>query len=153
MSEEQFENNLANEISPYLLQHKNNPVDWYAWDQGIIKAKQDNKPLLISIGYAACHWCHVMEEESFNEPETAKQMNNNFVNIKIDREERPDLDSYYQKALALLGTGGGWPLTVFATPNGEPFTGGDVFSDKTVIWQAEFPSSPRVCCQRVSEPS
>ncbi|MFW9855152.1 MAG: thioredoxin domain-containing protein [Candidatus Thorarchaeota archaeon] len=138
MSEEQFENNLANETSPYLLQHKNNPVNWHAWDQGIVKAKELKKPLLISIGYAACHWCHVMEEESFNDPETADLMNRHFVNVKIDREERPDLDSYYQKALALLGTGGGWPLTVFATPNGEPFTGGTYFPRRSSYGRPSF---------------
>ncbi|MFW9777823.1 MAG: thioredoxin domain-containing protein [Candidatus Heimdallarchaeota archaeon] len=138
MSEENYENSLANETSPYLLQHKTNPVEWYAWDQGILKAKELKKPIFISIGYAACHWCHVMRHESFSDPDTAKIMNEYFINIKIDREERPDLDSYYQKALALLGTGGGWPLSVFATPNGEPFTGGTYFPKRSLYGRPSF---------------
>ncbi|MFW9904954.1 MAG: thioredoxin domain-containing protein [Candidatus Thorarchaeota archaeon] len=124
-------NHLADETSPYLRQHMYNPVEWYPWDKGLTKAKQMNKPLLISIGYAACHWCHVMEEESFEDPETAELMNDLFINIKIDREERPDLDSLYQKAVSLLTKrSGGWPLTVFATPTGEAFAGGTYFPKK-----------------------
>ncbi|UCE14446.1 MAG: thioredoxin domain-containing protein, partial [Candidatus Heimdallarchaeota archaeon] len=124
-------NHLKNETSPYLQQHMYNPVEWYPWEEGLAKAKETNKPLLISIGYAACHWCHVMEEESFKDLETAELMNEHFINIKIDREERPDLDSLYQKAVSLLTRrAGGWPLTVFATPTGDVFTGGTYFPKK-----------------------
>lgn len=125
-------NALINETSPYLLQHASNPVEWYPWEYGLQKAKEENKPLLISIGYAACHWCHVMAHESFEDPETAAIMNDLFVNIKIDREERPDLDSFYQKTVSLLtGRAGGWPLTVFATSDGRAFAGGTYFPKKT----------------------
>src|ERR1043166_3077700 len=104
-------NALANETSPYLLQHANNPVDWFPWgEEALGRARRENKPILLSIGYAACHWCHVMEHESFENPATAALMNDLFVNIKVDREERPDLDAIYQSALALLGQQGGWPL-------------------------------------------
>ena len=121
-------NHLIEETSPYLLQHAGNPVEWYSWEKGLKKAKETQKPLLISIGYSACHWCHVMEEESFEDPETASLMNNLFINIKIDREERPDLDTTYQTAVARLSGGkGGWPLTVFATPEGHAFAGGTYF--------------------------
>ncbi|MFX0150013.1 MAG: thioredoxin domain-containing protein [Candidatus Hodarchaeota archaeon] len=121
-------NALINETSPYLLQHASNPVEWYSWEQGLQKANEKNKPLLISIGYAACHWCHVMARESFEDSETAALMNEYFINIKIDREERPDLDSYFQTAVALLTAGrGGWPLTVFCTPDGKAFAGGTYF--------------------------
>ncbi|MBX6322708.1 MAG: thioredoxin domain-containing protein [Rhodospirillaceae bacterium] len=121
-------NRLARETSPYLLQHKDNPVDWYPWGpEAFAAARRDNKPILLSVGYAACHWCHVMAHESFEDPETAALMNALFVNIKVDREERPDLDTIYQHALALLGQQGGWPLTMFLTPDGEPFWGGTYF--------------------------
>ena len=125
-------NSLINETSPYLLQHAYNPVKWYSWETGLEKAKKENRPLLISIGYAACHWCHVMEKESFEDSETASIMNEYFINIKIDREERPDLDTSYQKAVARLSGGqGGWPLTVFATPEGHAFAGGTYFPKET----------------------
>ncbi|MFX1286491.1 MAG: thioredoxin domain-containing protein [Promethearchaeota archaeon] len=128
MDQNRQTNHLADETSPYLHQHMYNPVEWYSWEEGLTKAKQLNKPLLISIGYAACHWCHVMERESFEDLETAALMNKLFINIKVDREERPDLDSFYQKAVSLLtGRGGGWPLTVFATPTGDAFAGGTYF--------------------------
>ncbi|MFX0208936.1 MAG: thioredoxin domain-containing protein [Candidatus Hodarchaeota archaeon] len=131
MDQDRQTNHLANETSPYLRQHMYNPVEWYPWDEGLAKAKQTGKLLLISIGYAACHWCHVMEEESFEDLETAELMNDLFINIKIDREERPDLDSLYQKAVSLLTRrSGGWPLTVFATPTGEAFAGGTYFPKK-----------------------
>ena len=121
-------NHLANETSPYLLQHKDNPVDWHVWSAGTLaKAKVADKPILLSIGYAACHWCHVMAAESFENAETAALMNDLFVSIKVDREERPDLDSIYQNALALIGQHGGWPLTMFLTPEGEPFWGGTYY--------------------------
>jgi uncharacterized protein YyaL (SSP411 family) len=121
-------NNLANENSPYLLQHAENPVDWYPWnEEALVKARQEDKPIFLSIGYAACHWCHVMAHESFEDPETAALMNKYFVNIKVDREERPDLDSIYMNAVVAMTGQGGWPLNVFLTPNGEPFFGGTYF--------------------------
>src|SRR5215831_14498130 len=122
------QNALAHETSPYLLQHKDNPVHWQAWSPAVLAAaKAADKPILLSIGYAACHWCHVMAHESFENAEIARLMNELFVNIKVDREERPDLDSIYQYALALMGEQGGWPLTMFLTPEGEPFWGGTYF--------------------------
>ncbi len=115
-------NALKDETSPYLLKHKDNPVDWYAWnDETLAKAKRDNKLLIISIGYASCHWCHVMERESFMDEEIAKIMNEHFINIKVDREERPDVDQIYMNALQLLTGSGGWPLNAFATSEGKPF--------------------------------
>jgi hypothetical protein len=122
------QNLLAGESSPYLLQHKDNPVAWMPWgDEALARARDENKPILMSIGYAACHWCHVMAHESFENPAIAALMNDGFVNIKVDREERPDLDTIYQHALVLLGEQGGWPLTMFLTPQGEPFWGGTYF--------------------------
>ncbi len=122
------ENRLAQETSPYLLQHKNNPVDWWPWGpEALSAAKQSNKPILLSVGYAACHWCHVMAHESFEDDATAKVMNDLFVNIKVDREERPDIDQIYMSALHYLGEHGGWPLTMFLTPDGEPIWGGTYF--------------------------
>jgi uncharacterized protein YyaL (SSP411 family) len=121
-------NRLVDETSPYLLQHKDNPVDWRAWnDAALAEARDQDKPILLSVGYAACHWCHVMAHESFEDEGIAALMNANFINIKIDREERPDLDQIYQQALALLGQQGGWPLTMFLTPEGKPFWGGTYF--------------------------
>ncbi len=121
-------NRLINETSPYLLQHAHNPVDWYAWgDEALRRAKEEDKPILLSIGYSACHWCHVMERESFENTEIAKIMNEHFVSIKVDREERPDLDSIYMSAVQALTGGGGWPMTVFLTPEGKPFYGGTYF--------------------------
>ncbi|MHA1600062.1 MAG: thioredoxin domain-containing protein, partial [Alphaproteobacteria bacterium] len=121
-------NRLSEEISPYLLQHQDNPVAWQTWrPETFATAKNQNKPILLSVGYAACHWCHVMAHESFENPEIAAHMNDLFVNIKVDREERPDIDTIYQQALALLGQHGGWPLTMFLTPDGEPFWGGTYF--------------------------
>jgi uncharacterized protein YyaL (SSP411 family) len=121
-------NRLADETSPYLLQHKNNPVDWWAWGpEALAAAKHGNKPILLSVGYAACHWCHVMAHESFEDDATARVMNELFVNIKVDREERPDIDQIYMAALHHLGEHGGWPLTMFLTPGGEPIWGGTYF--------------------------
>ena len=121
-------NRLANENSPYLLQHADNPVDWYPWgEEAIDRAKSENKPILVSVGYAACHWCHVMAHESFEDPATAKIMNEHFINIKVDREERPDLDSIYMNAVVAMTGHGGWPLNVFLTPEGNPFFGGTYF--------------------------
>jgi uncharacterized protein YyaL (SSP411 family) len=122
------DNRLAGETSPYLLQHKTNPVDWWPWGPAALaEAKRQNKPILLSVGYAACHWCHVMAHESFEDAAIAQVMNELFVNIKVDREERPDIDQIYMSALHLLGERGGWPLTMFLTPAGEPFWGGTYF--------------------------
>src|SRR5574342_393558 len=121
-------NQLINENSPYLLQHANNPVDWYPWGQeALAKARDENKPIFLSIGYAACHWCHVMEHESFEDSETAAIMNANFVSIKVDREERPDLDSIYMQATTAMTGSGGWPMSVFLTPDLRPFYAGTYF--------------------------
>lgn len=125
---EKKENRLKAEKSPYLVQHARNPVDWYPWStEALDRAKKEGRPLLISIGYSSCHWCHVMERESFEDASTAELMNERFINIKIDREERPDLDSLYMKAVQTMTGQAGWPLTVFATPEGVPFYGGSYF--------------------------
>jgi uncharacterized protein YyaL (SSP411 family) len=121
-------NRLATETSPYLLQHQDNPVDWWPWGpEALAQAKRSNRPILLSVGYAACHWCHVMAHESFEDEATARVMNELFVNIKVDREERPDIDQIYMAALHHLGEHGGWPLTMFLTPSGEPIWGGTYF--------------------------
>src|SRR5713226_3331808 len=133
-------NNLGAETSPYLLQHKDNPVNWQPWNSATLAAaKAADKPILLSIGYAACHWCHVMAHESFENPAIAAQMNDLFVNIKVDREERPDLDAIYMNALALTGEQGGWPLTMFLTPDGEPFWGGTYFPPEQRWGRPGFP--------------
>src|SRR6266542_3569752 len=125
---EDMENRLAGETSPYLLQHAHNPVDWYPWGtEALGKAKTEDKPILLSIGYSACHWCHVMERESFEDERTAEVMNQHFVSIKVDREERPDLDGIYMQAIQAMTGQGGWPMTVFLTPDGTPFYGGTYF--------------------------
>jgi uncharacterized protein YyaL (SSP411 family) len=127
-----FQNRLAGETSPYLLQHQHNPVDWWPWGpEALAEAKRADKPILLSVGYAACHWCHVMAHESFEDDQVAAVMNDLFVNIKVDREERPDIDQIYMSALHLLGEHGGWPLTMFLTPNGEPVWGGTYFPKTT----------------------
>ncbi|MEO7394664.1 MAG: thioredoxin domain-containing protein [Chitinophagaceae bacterium] len=124
----QHTNKLIHETSPYLLQHANNPVNWFPWsEEALQKAKKENKPILVSIGYSACHWCHVMERESFEDEATAKIMNEHFINIKIDREERPDLDHIYMDAVQAITGSGGWPLNVFLTPDAKPFYGGTYF--------------------------
>ena len=121
-------NRLANETSPYLLQHADNPVEWYPWgEEALARARDEDRPILLSIGYSACHWCHVMEHESFEDEATAQLMNELFVNVKVDREERPDLDSVYMDAVVTLTGHGGWPMTVFLTPEGEPFFGGTYY--------------------------
>lgn len=128
MKKTKHTNRLFNETSPYLLQHAHNPVDWYPWgEEALQKAKTEDKVILISIGYSACHWCHVMEKESFEDVETATFMNENFINIKIDREERPDLDHVYMEAVQLINGNGGWPLNVFLTPDEKPFFGGTYY--------------------------
>jgi uncharacterized protein YyaL (SSP411 family) len=121
-------NRLAEETSPYLLQHADNPVDWYPWsEEAFARARAEDKPVLLSVGYAACHWCHVMEHESFEDDATARLMNERFVNVKVDREERPDVDALYMDAVVALTGHGGWPMTVFLTPDGVPFFGGTYF--------------------------
>jgi uncharacterized protein len=128
---ERMPNRLAHETSPYLLQHADNPVDWFPWsDEAFERARSDDKPVLLSVGYAACHWCHVMEHESFEDPETARLMNELFVNVKVDREERPDVDAIYMEAVQSMTGHGGWPMTVFLTPDGKPFYGGTYFPNE-----------------------
>ena len=137
-----MENVLKNEKSPYLRQHKDNPVNWLAWNRETLeKAKLEKKPIFLSVGYASCHWCHVMAHESFENNETAKIMNENFINIKVDREERPDLDFIFQKSLAILtGAQGGWPLSMFLDENAVPFTGGTYFPPKVLHGRPSFNS-------------
>jgi len=133
------ENRLARETSPYLLQHKDNPVAWWAWGpEALAEAKRTHKPILLSVGYAACHWCHVMAHESFEDDDTARVMNELFVNIKVDREERPDIDQIYMAALHHLGEHGGWPLTMFLTPDGEPIWGGTYFPNTSRYGKPAF---------------
>jgi uncharacterized protein YyaL (SSP411 family) len=121
-------NRLAEETSPYLLQHSENPVDWYSWgSEALARARAEDLPILLSVGYSACHWCHVMERESFEDPETAAYMNAHFVNVKVDREERPDVDALYMEAVQAISGQGGWPMTVFLDPDGVPFYGGTYF--------------------------
>ena len=133
-------NQLKNENSPYLKQHENNPVDWFAWNKKTLqKSKNEKKPIFLSVGYASCHWCHVMAHESFENEETAKLMNEKFINIKVDREERPDLDYVFQRSLSILtGTQGGWPLSMFLDENGVPFTGGTYFPPTEMQGRPDF---------------
>ena len=127
-------NRLADQSSPYLLQHQDNPVDWYPWnDEALSRARQENKPIFLSIGYSACHWCHVMEHESFEDTRIAELLNDRFINIKVDREERPDLDQIYMDSVQAMTGHGGWPMSVFLTPDGQPFFAGTY-----------FPPSPRM---------
>ncbi len=134
------QNLLANETSPYLLQHRDNPVHWQAWNaDSLALARREGKPILLSVGYAACHWCHVMAHESFENDDIAQVMNELFVNIKVDREERPDLDLIYQTALSMMGEQGGWPLTMFLTPDAEPFWGGTYFPATPRFGRPAFP--------------
>ena len=139
-------NRLASETSPYLLQHANNPVDWYAWgEEAFDRARAEDKPILLSVGYSACHWCHVMEHESFEDEGIAAVMNQLFVNIKVDREERPDVDEVYMRAVQAMNRGqGGWPMTVFMTPEGRPFFGGTYFPN---VPRYGMPSFPQVLQQ------
>ena len=135
-------NRLINETSPYLLQHAHNPVDWYPWgEEALGRAQEEDKPILLSIGYSACHWCHVMERESFENEEIAGLMNENFINIKVDREERPDLDTVYMEAVHTLTGSGGWPMTVFLLPDGRPFYGGTYFPPED---RGNMPGFPRL---------
>ena len=135
-------NRLINETSPYLLQHAHNPVDWYPWgEEALARSKNEDKPILLSIGYSACHWCHVMERESFENESIAALMNESFVSIKVDREERPDLDAVYMEAVQMLTGSGGWPMTVFLTPDGRPFYGGTYFPP---VDRHNMPGFPRL---------
>src|SRR6201996_7348188 len=132
-------NRLAAETSPYLQQHADNPVDWYPWgEEALARARREDKPILLSVGYSACHWCHVMAHESFEDAATAEVMNRLFVSIKVDREERPDIDQIYMNALHLLGDQGGWPLTMFLTSDGEPFWGGTYFPNEAKFGRPAF---------------
>jgi uncharacterized protein YyaL (SSP411 family) len=125
-------NRLAKEKSPYLLQHAQNPVDWYPWsDEAFVKAAREDKPIFLSIGYSTCHWCHVMERESFEDEEVAKLLNDTFVCIKVDREERPDIDNIYMTVCSMMTGSGGWPLTVIMTPDKKPFFAGTYFAKHT----------------------
>ena len=138
--EHKHTNRLIDETSPYLIQHAHNPVDWYPWgEEAFQKAKNENRPILLSIGYSACHWCHVMERESFENDTIAELMNDLFVNIKVDREERPDLDEIYMNAVQMLTGRGGWPMTVFLTPEGKPFYGGTYFPPEDRYGVPGFP--------------
>jgi len=121
-------NHLINEKSPYLLQHADNPVDWYPWgEEAFEKARKEDKPIFLSIGYSTCHWCHVMAHESFEDPEVAKLMNETFISIKVDREERPEIDSLYMSVCQMLTGSGGWPLTILMDADKRPFTAGTYF--------------------------
>src|ERR687892_445006 len=141
-------NRLATETSPYLRQHADNPVDWYPWADGAFAApRRDDKPILLSVGYSACHWCHVMAHESFEDPEIAALMNGLFVNVKVDREERPDVDEIYMEAVQALTGQGGWPMTVFLTPDGRPFFGGTYFPKTRRGGMVAFPE----LCRRIDE--
>jgi uncharacterized protein YyaL (SSP411 family) len=142
VTDQKHTNSLIHETSPYLLQHAHNPVDWYPWGETALgKARAENKPILLSIGYSACHWCHVMEHESFENEDIAGLMNENFVNIKVDREERPDLDQIYMNAIQMMTGHGGWPMTMFLTPEGVPFYGGTYFPPSD---RYNMPGFPRI---------
>src|SRR5947208_8481389 len=142
MSQSTFTNRLAHETSPYLRQHAHNPVDWFPWgDEALRRARDLDRPIFLSIGYSACHWCHVMEHESFEDPEVGRLLNDHFVPIKVDREERPDLDQIYMTAVQLLTGQGGWPMTMFLTPEGVPFYGGTYFPPND---RYNMPGFPRV---------
>jgi len=133
-------NHLAGQTSPYLLQHLYNPVDWYAWGpQALERARREDRPIFLSIGYAACHWCHVMERESFENVEIAEILNRHFVPIKVDREERPDIDEIYMNAVQVMTGQGGWPLSCFLKPNLEPFLGGTYYPPEDRHGRIGFP--------------
>src|SRR5882724_8133317 len=143
-----YKNQLANEKSPYLQQHAHNPVDWYPWgEEAFEKAQRENKPIFLSIGYSTCHWCHVMEHESFENEETAALVNRWFVAIKVDREERPDIDRIYMQYVQATTGGGGWPMSVWLTPDLKPFVGGTYFPPDNRYGRAGFP----VVLERIAE--
>src|SRR4051794_24978414 len=139
MADHVHTNRLANETSPYLLQHAHNPVDWYPWGaEALARARELDRPIFLSVGYAACHWCHVMERESFEDDETARDLNTRFVAIKVDREERPDIDAVYMDAVQQMTGQGGWPMSVFLTPDGRPFYGGTNFPNRRGLGMPTF---------------
>src|SRR4051794_32793940 len=141
-------NRLADETSPYLHQHRDNPVDWYPWgDEAFAKAREEGKPIFLSVGYSSCHWCHVMAHESFEDPATADVMNRLFVNVKVDREERPDVDAIYMEAVQALTGRGGWPMSVWCGPDGRPFYAGTYFPNDERHGMATF----RRVCEAVAE--
>jgi uncharacterized protein YyaL (SSP411 family) len=147
-TEHRYTNRLIHETSPYLLEHAHNPVDWYPWgEEALAKAKAEDKPILLSVGYSACHWCHVLAHESFENEDTARLMNENFVSIKVDREERPDIDALYMDAVQAMTGSGGWPMTVFLTPEGLPFYGGTYFPPRDRYGMPGFPT----LLQRISD--
>src|SRR5207237_5256600 len=132
-------NRLGTQTSPYLRQHADNPVDWYPWgDEAFTRARDEDRPVLLSVGYSSCHWCHVMAHESFESDDVAKVMNDLFVNIKVDREERPDVDAVYMEAVQTMTGQGGWPMTVFLTPDGRPFYGGTYFPPRSTHGRPGF---------------
>ena len=134
-------NKLAREKSPYLLQHQHNPVDWYAWgEEAFARARGEDRPIFLSIGYSTCHWCHVMERESFEDAAVAAFLNEHFVSIKVDREERPDVDKIYMTFVQATSGQGGWPLNVFLTPELKPFFGGTYFPPDSPLWAAGLPA-------------
>src|SRR6267378_2130628 len=138
-SQSEHTNRLAHEKSPYLLQHAHNPVDWYPWgEEAFGKARRENKPIFLSVGYSTCHWCHVMAHESFESEDVATIMNREFVNIKVDREERPDVDRVYMTFVQVTTGGGGWPMSVWLTPQLEPFVGGTYFPSEERFGQPAF---------------
>ena len=140
MPDETYTNRLIHETSPYLHQHAHNPVHWYAWgEEALQRAKAEDMPIMLSIGYSACHWCHVMAHESFENPDIAAIMNAHFVNVKVDREERPDLDEIYMNAVTSMTGSGGWPMTVFLTPDLKPFYGGTYFPPDDQHGRPGFP--------------
>src|SRR4051812_4419755 len=134
-------NRLARETSPYLLQHQHNPVDWYSWgEEAFARARADDKPIFLSVGYSTCYWCHVMERQSFENESVAAEMNQRFINIKVDREERPDVDQLYMNAVQILTRHGGWPMSVFLTPDLKPFYGGTYFPPEDAYGRPGFPT-------------
>lgn len=139
MNQNESRNKLANEESPYLLQHADNPVNWYPWgEEAFEKAQKEDKPIFLSIGYSTCHWCHVMEHESFEDPDVAELMNDTFVSIKVDREERPDIDNIYMTVCQMMTGGGGWPLTIIMTPDKKPFFAGTYFPKESRFGRVGF---------------
>jgi uncharacterized protein YyaL (SSP411 family) len=147
---EKRKNRLAREKSPYLLQHANNPVDWYPWgEEAFEKSRRENKPIFLSVGYSTCHWCHVMERESFENEEIGKILSDYFVSIKVDREERPDVDKVYMTFIQASQGGGGWPMSVFLTPELEPFMGGTYFPPADSFHRPGFPTILRSIAKQV----
>src|SRR5205085_5456820 len=141
MTEHKHTNRLAKETSPYLLQHAHNPVEWYAWgEEAFAAARAGNKPIFLSVGYSTCYWCHVMERQSFENEQIAREMNDRFINIKVDREERPDVDQLYMTAVTVLTRHGGWPMSVFLTPDLRPFYGGTYFPPLDSHGRPGFPT-------------